>query len=61
MGMSKKTDLGVGQDKPAYQVILQITLDCEAKRFFCQALPGFARDIVDVEPAFELFFRYQLL
>ena len=59
MRMSKETDLRVGQDKPAHQIILQITLDRMPERLLRQTAPGFARNIIDIKPAAKLFFRDQ--
>ena len=59
MRMRKETDLRVGQDKPAYQIILQITLDRSSKRLLRQTAPRFARNIIDIKPAAKLFFRDQ--
>src|SRR5437867_4775593 len=59
MRMRKETDLRVGQDKPAYQIILQITLDRSSKRFLRQTAPRFAGNIINIKPAAKLFFRDQ--
>src|SRR3954447_9253043 len=59
--MSENTDLRVRQNKAANQIVLQISFDCESKRFFCQAPPCFTRDVVAIESAFEFCFCDQRL
>ena len=54
--MGEDADLAVGQHKPAHQIVLQITLDSEPERFFGQAAPRFAREIIVVEASRHFLF-----
>ena len=57
MRMRKDTDLGVGKDQAADQIVLQITLDRNPERFLDQTAPRFARDFISVKSARHFLLR----
>ena len=54
-------NLGVGEDKAAHEIALQIALDRDSERLLHQTAPRLARSIINIEPSSQLFFRYQWL
>ena len=54
--VSEDPDFGVGQDKPADQIVLQITFERATERFFGQTSPRFARDLVLIESLLHFLF-----
>ena len=61
MRMGEDADLRIGQDKPAQQIVLQVTFDRRADRFFRQTSPGFAIGVVVIESSPEILFRHKRL
>ena len=54
--MREDPHFGISQDKPADQIILKIAFERSTERFFRQASPCFARNVIHLEPPFHFLF-----
>ncbi len=61
MGMSEDTDLSIGKDQTAYQVIVEMTFDGQTERLFGQAAPRLASRLRLVEASPKLLLGHEWL
>src|SRR5437868_11110493 len=61
MGMGEDADLGIGEDQPSHQIILQVTLDGPAERLFSETAPCLSNDCVALKLLRHLVFRNERL